>query len=345
MVPKNLDHILTTILHLIQKSEKILVVVSQPIDPDCVGTGLALKWWLAQRSKKVEIVSFFQIPESMSRFPGIREIEPLQGNSFNFSRYDLIMLLDGSDWPQFFGDDWNKIVSQLDLNKVVNLDHHEAGEIQGTIPDRCLRVTTSSTAQLLYDFFIKPGSIEIPPQVAGYLYLALLYDSRMFKNEIHAGEYSFADALISSGVDHDRAVDANYDIREIKFMSWAVQHTEFFPDLQLTLLNIDSPCSKELTQEFGKNWKDFDKLYKEQVQRQIKDYHYGIILIDNMDGTVKLGWRTRNYGNHLSIAEVARRAGFRAGGHRNAGGGKFSGTIGEAKTRLLEEMRKALNGI
>ncbi|MCP4717552.1 MAG: hypothetical protein GY868_20720, partial [Deltaproteobacteria bacterium] len=68
-----------------------------------------------------------------------------------------------------------------------------------------------------------------------------------------------------------------------------------------------------------------------------------IILIDNLDGSVKLGWRTRNYGNHASIGAVARSAGFTAGGHRNAGGGKFSGSLAEAQARLLNALTQELS--
>ena len=87
---------------------------------------------------------------------------------------------------------------------------------------------------------------------------------------------------------------------------------------------------------------DFDSLYKETILRQVKGYNYGIILQDMGNGTVKLGWRTRSYGNHISIADAATQAGFRAGGHRNAGGGVFKGTIGQAREALIDEIRNRL---
>jgi nanoRNase/pAp phosphatase (c-di-AMP/oligoRNAs hydrolase) len=67
------------------------------------------------------------------------------------------------------------------------------------------------------------------------------------------------------------------------------------------------------------------------------------MLIDKRNGTVKLNWRTRNYGNHLSIADIARSAGFQAGGHRNAGGGMFEGALVNAREQLVGALRAAIS--
>jgi nanoRNase/pAp phosphatase (c-di-AMP/oligoRNAs hydrolase) len=253
-----------------------------------------------------------------------------------------MVLVDGSSWEQFFGDNWKIILNSMDVNKVINLDHHVPDEIHAAIPERCINIKTSCTAQLLYDYFIKPSDINLPPYIADALYIALIYDSRMFKNEIYQGQYKFAEELLSFGVNHLKAVDTNYDLKEIDFLVWAVEHTEFMPDLHLTILYIDSLLNVELQEKLGKNWLEYDSLYKETIERQVKGYNYGIILIDNMDGHIRLNWRTRNFGNNISIAEVARKAGFNAGGHRNAGGGSFPGTFEDAKARLIQEIYKEL---
>lgn len=340
----NSNHILKNIQNLIRNSDNILIVVSTPIDPDCVGTALALCWWLTKHNKQAQAISFFQIPQKMADFPGISEILQPDSSTFEFNKYQLIILVDGSSWGQFFGNNWKKILQTLNINKIVNLDHHVPDEIQAAIPERSLNVQTSCTSQLLFEYFIKPDDIKPPSHIAEYLYLSLLYDSRMFKNEIHPGEYQFAQELLCLGINHSKAVDTNYSLQEVKFLAWAIEHTQFIPNLKLTLLLIDAKLNNELQQRFGESWKDFDAIYKETIQRQITGYNYGIILIDNMDGTTRLGWRTRNFGNTICISETAAKAGFRAGGHRNAGGGTFIGSIEKAKEQLLQEIRKALKG-
>jgi len=343
MSDSNLSNILKNINEMLSSSEKILTVVSKPIDPDCIGTALSISWLLNEKNKSADIVSFTKIPLGMRSFPGIEAVTFTELKTPDFRTYNTIILVDGCDWAQFFGDDWEKKLSGIDKKKIINLDHHMPGDIQRTIPETCLNSKTSCTAQLLYESFIEPDKIKITPQVAKYLYLALLYDSGNFKYEIYPGQYSLAEKLVAAGADHAKAMDINYDKKEIDFMVWAVEHTEFLPEYKLSVLAINNDLNLELQKVFGENWSDFDKFYKEAIERQIKGYDYGIILMDNLDGSIRLGWRTRNHGKTTSIADLARSSGFNAGGHRNAGGGRFEGTIEEAKEKLLGEFKKLTN--
>ncbi len=339
----HLAKILDNVNDLLNSSKNILIIVSKPIDPDCIGTALSLSWLLNKKNKSVDIISFTKIPPEMTSFPGIDTVTYTKLKIPNFQSYNTIILVDGCDWTQFFGDELEKVLAAIDKKKIINLDHHMPGDILKAIPETCLNAMTSSTAQLFFELFIEPSKIKITPQIAEYLYLALLYDSGNFKYELYPGQYCFADKLIAAGADHAKAMDINYDKKEIDFMVWAVEHTEFLPEYKLSLLTINKELTLELQKLFGKNWSDFDKFYKETIERQIKGYNYGIILMDNMDGSIRVGWRTRNYGNTISIADLACRSGFKAGGHRNAGGGKFEGTIEDAREHLLREFKKALN--
>jgi len=335
---------LANITCLIEKAKSILVVVSDPVDPDCVGSALAMKWFFEQQHKAVDIVSFSRIPRVMESFPDIADVVVSNPKEMGFAAYDVVMLLDGSSWGQFFGREWKDVLARLDRDRVVNIDHHREEDIYRDIPHTCLNEKKICTAQIIYEHLIKPILIKPPARVAEYLYRALIDDARMFKNEVQTGQYLFAEELIALGANHLKVVDTNYDKRDIEFLVWGVEHTEFIPELQLTMLVIDAHCREELTEKFGANFMDFDKIYKETIQRQIDGYSYGIILLDTLEGSIRLNWRTRNYGEHLSIADVARRAGFGAGGHRNAGGGRYSGSIEEARERLLQAIRSALTG-
>ena len=329
---------------LMASTANALVIVSRPVDPDCIGTALALRWLLVAQGHTTSIVCFFSIPSNMRDFPGMGEATVAEADSFDFSPFDLIITVDGSSWEQFLGAEWKKILGRIDMARIVNIDHHEPDEIMQAIPDRCMNDKTSSTAQVLYEHFIEPSQLSPPTGIADVLYLALLYDTRGFRNEMHTGAYRFAEALTTLGADHARAVDVNYDMREVQYLTWAIEHTEFISDLCLMLLVIDTKRSAELEAKLGKDFLDYDTIYKETIQRQVAGFHYGVILTDKLDGTVRLGWRTRGYGSHLSIGAIARQAGFKAGGHRNAGGGMFTGSIEDAKSQLLTSLRKALPG-
>lgn len=336
------DFSLSTIHARMASSAAALIIVSRPVDPDCIGTARALRWLLEAQGRAAAITCFFSIPSIMAGFPGMDEVVVAQPDSFDFTPFDLFITVDGSSWGQFFGDEWKKPLSRIDRAHIVNIDHHEAEEIMQAIPGQCLNIKTSSTAQVLYEHFIEPSGLTPPACIADCLYRALLYDTRGFKNEMHTGAYRFAESLIALGADHARAVDVNYDMREVHYLTWAIEHTRFISDLGLMLLVIDTEGQAELEALLGKDFLDFDTIYKETIQRQVSGFHYGIILTDKLDGSVRLNWRTRGYGAHLSIADVARKAGFRAGGHRNAGGGSFAGSMHDAQAQLLEQLRRGL---
>jgi len=316
--------------------------VSRPVDPDCVGTGLAVRWWLEQQQKEARVACLFPIPETMQSFPDIHLMDLYKPDIFRLPDDHVIILVDGSSWMQFFGPAWPDIVRRLDRAKIINIDHHEPEDISASIPDCCLNRRTSSTAQLFFESLMEPSRIHPSSRVADYLYRALLYDTRNFRIEPYPGMYRFADALLRLGADHLSAVDTRFSPKEIDFLTWAIAHTEYLPILQTTLLAVSSSHARALAASLGAEWQDYDSLYKEVFLRQVAGYNYGLILIDNRDGTIKLSWRTRSCGSFCSIADVARRAGFRAGGHRNAGGGFFQGDFDEARTLLLASLRKSL---
>lgn len=335
-------HQVTTIRHHIENARFVLVVVSRPIDPDCVGTGLAVVWWLEKLGKEAHIVSFFPIPDSMRTFPDIATITVEQVETFDFDRWDATVLVDGSSWSQFFGSRWEEVLRGIDCKKILAIDHHEPDDISAALPDRCLNRKTSSTAQLFYESFLSSFHIALPARVAEYLYRGLIYDTRNFRNELHEGMYRFADELIRLGAEHEPAVETVYDMREFDFFVWALSRTEYISELEATLLVITAQDGSELEKRLGQAWAEFDSIYKEVFLRQVAGYAYGLILTESGDGTVKLSWRTRSSGNRISIARCARAAGFHAGGHYNAGGGVFHGALVEAREKLLAMIRAEL---
>jgi len=340
------DNVLANITQVLGRSDTILIMVSDPIDPDCVAAALVVCWMLERQQKKVMIISRYRIPATMLDFPNIHRVQVYADGLPDIANFDAIVLVDGATWSQFLGRDWSDALGRIDLRRVINIDHHMPEDIQAAVPRTCLNMQLSSTVQVIYESFIKPEKVKLPVDMAEVLYRALLYDSRNFKNEMHPGEYAFAETLIASGADHARAVDVNLDRNEVDFMVWAVQKTEFVADLSLSLLCLDHRYQQELESLMGPKWPEFNSLYKETILRQIKGFHYGVILQEKpSDGSVRLSWRTRNYGDHLSIAEIARQAGFKAGGHRNAGGGSFTGSLHAARERLLEEFKRALQDV
>jgi len=80
----------------------------------------------------------------------------------------------------------------------------------------------------------------------------------------------------------------------------------------------------------------------------VNGYNYGVMFqTDDRRPGIVGGWRTRNYGNRVSMQKVLKEMGFEeAGGHFGAGGG-FSSTIQirELEHLFINAMRRNLKKV
>lgn len=92
---------------LIGKTQTVLIIGSRPLDFDCLGTGLVLKKYLESKGRKVT----FMFPGKISRgdkdyygiLPYFEEIITADTRMVLSKRnFDLLVLLDGSNWMQFY---------------------------------------------------------------------------------------------------------------------------------------------------------------------------------------------------------------------------------------------------
>jgi len=342
---KNLE-VVEKILDKVNKANNILVIASNPIDPDCLGTSLSIKWWLEKLDKKVKIYAFSYIPDSFSEFPKIEEVVQNQLYKVDFSFFDLIVLPDGNSLGQFFTNDFEKHIKDIDKSKLVNIDHHVEGEISKDPEILTLNVKESCTAKVFYDYFLKDSKIKLDAEVSNWMYYALIGDTGRFEWEVNPTTFSFADLLIKNGADHYKITNYSIDKRSIDFLLWAIQRTNYYPESETTILEMDSQNVSEAVRLFGNDWisQDLDRYYKETFLRRVKGYNYGFILTTSRDGQTRLIWRTRNYGINLHILDILNNYsyGFKGGGHINAGGGSVNLQIRECSTRIIKDITSGL---
>lgn len=318
-----------------------MIIASRPVDFDCMGTALAIKWWLNKMGKSnTRVVTFNWKNELADKFPGVEGIEFIYPNKIDFLDYDCIFLLDGSDWKQFFGDEWQYYFENIPREKFVHIDHHPAGDVNASLSNLSLVDRVSSTSEVLYNNFLSVSRVELNQQVATWLYWALMGDTGRFDHMIYKDTYAFANVLFNVGVDHDKAVEYTVSKETMDFTVWAIQKTKYYPNLGLTVLLIDKEDDEELSEKFGAGWQErgLHKYYQQVFMRTIQDFPYAIDLWYTKDGGTKVGWRTKN-GSEIEIMEIFKKIGVKAGGHRNAGGGNTDEKVSEVLQRFLGEIK------
>lgn len=336
------------ILNKIKSAQTILVVCSKPIDPDSLGTALAFKIWLEQIGKEVTVINSFRLSEDMKNFPSVDQINFNQENP-DLNKYDLVITLDSSIWSHLFIN--KEIVSKQNLEKFIHIDHHFPGEISEDIPQTTLRETLSSTAEVFYTYFLA-DNYKITPQMATYLYLALVGDTGNFKWAIGPNTMKFADTLIKAGADL-QLVESFFKPTEnaLKYSEWARSNIEHYPELGIELF-VHTPEKVKVIEELLQTeyWQDFNGFFVNTFFDNL-DSKYNYFITLRPDGNqLKLNWRTRNnVENTIEIMQAAINAGFAAGGHRNAGGGSIEindlSEIEKIKERLFESIRVELQKV
>jgi len=343
---------------LLEKSKKIIEKVKigskflvipdgSRVDDDCIGSALAVKWWLKKLGKKeVKIYVFGVVPEYMKSFPGMDQIENRYIKEVDFNYYDLIFLVDTGDWDRVLTRDYQKIFTNTPIERFVNIDHHQSGSIQQENPDQTIRAEDICASKVLFDYLVEPSNVQLDEEGANYFYSSLAGDTGIFKY-IKKDTFEFADKLLKAGANHIEVTDRILSVSKdtLDFFNLACEMTNYYPEIKSTALTIDEDRIKVFNEKINPQWEDNDLLnyYKEMFQRRIQNYDYGIIFRwDPHSKLTRISWRTRNSGNTIEIMPLLQSLGFKAGGHRNAGGGSTELKPEEAEEKFVEEMKKKI---
>jgi nanoRNase/pAp phosphatase (c-di-AMP/oligoRNAs hydrolase) len=330
------------------KSEKILIIASTPVDGDSLGVALALKTWLTELSKKVEVMSFENFAIIYTE-PYLRadEILHVDFKYIDFNKFDSIVIVDGASWYKALGNDWKEIVANVPLEKVFLIDHHTIGDMAIALGERALVVeNVKSDAEVLYYHFFKKLGIKLNYEIASFLYYAHIYDTQRFA---FISKYSYETAidLLTYGIDHDLLVAQSISEESFRFTGWAIGRMQYYPKIHTMILPVFEKDIEEVKRTYGDNWykKDLDDYVKSHLFRRIRGYTYGFTVMLE-DKTVMVRWRTRNEGVSLDIAPLLTKAGFKnVGGHRNAGGGWSEWTVDETIKRITKAIEDNLSDI
>lgn len=330
----------------ISKSDKILIIASSPVDYDCLGTALTLKWYIKHKFHKESTINIFaNVLDSARKFPGFENnIQQRHPDKVEFGSYDLIILEDGNAQRQFFTSKFEQYLPLINKENLYSIDHHEAGPIEEYIPENTIRTKDSCTSKIVYDLFIKPSEIELTTEVATWLYMSLTGDTGIFKFEIYKDTFSYAQMLIDKGVDHYVAVDFTVPKITMDFTTWAIENTTYHPEAQCSVLTLDNKTKEILVDRFGKDWENnsLSKYYENIFMHMVEGYPYGFIFKEGKDdGKTRVSWRCSAL-SRIEVMHVLRSVGFVANGHRNAGGGIIDMPASKAVPAFIAEMTKLI---
>lgn len=333
----------------IKDDKTVLIIASQPLDLDSIGSGLVLKKYLESLGKIVTLV----FPRNFSEFeknqfnylPFFNEIQDKDTRKFFTSKqFDNLIFIDGTSLTQYYDSEHDR-ANPPDINiyeKRVHIDHHlklvdSLGKL--IIHDPNLGSTMELIlAQIVpLDFFDK--------DTATLAYAAISGDTGNFQYAFSSQTLKLAGELMEKGADVELIIQKMFYDKPKDYFNkycWVISQVEFNQQVRSTFLKLSLKLIKE--QQFNRDQVDLVKdIYKEEIAKSVNGYDRGVIIEEKESGRIKVSARG-NTQNKISFPEAfAQVEGAKGGGHFNAAGFEIEGkTIDLVQEQIVKVFEKLL---
>lgn len=312
---------------LIEQSEKIVITSHKSPDGDSVGSSAGLYHYLKKLGKTPVICHPDEAPEFISwAIPSIKLLDQsAEEVSALIHEADLLFALDYND-PTRMGNDMAELFVASSAKKVM-IDHHlfpkDFTDLSISRPDVC------STSQLIFEFIEQVEGVQfMDSTICTPLYLGIMTDTGSFRfSSVTPKTHEIIADMIRLGVDqgsiHERVYD-NIPLRRIQIRSYAIaEKLEIMESYGVAIVSL----TKEEFERFNHQKGDTEGLVNHALA--IEGVRAAVFLRE-LDDSVRLSFRSRS---EYPVNELAMRE-FEGGGHKNAAGGIWYGSIQEAIENL-----------
>lgn len=321
----------------IEKGERFVIVTHISPDGDALGSSLGLSFFLQNLGKEqVQIIVPNAFPEFYAWMPGAKDI-------FIYEKYpdfanrliaeaDVIFCLDFNE-PKRIGAVAPAVLAS-DARKVL-IDHHLHPA------DFCRVVISypeiSSTSEMIFRFICRLGMFDlIDKKAATCIYTGMMTDTGAFTFNSNKPEiYTIIGELIKKGIDKDwiyRQVNHVYSECRLRMMGFVLyEKMKIYPDMHTALITL----SNEELKRFDYRQGDTEGFVN--LPLEIDGMVFTIFMREDND-FIKLSFRSVG---DFPCNEFAHTY-FNGGGHKNASGGEFFGSLEEA-VALFEQALTQFN--
>ncbi len=309
----------------IEKAESITIVTHVSPDGDAMGSSLGLYHFLSALGKdNVSIVVPNCFPQFYKWMPGAKEVvihekypefaEQLIHNA------DVIFCLDFNELKRI--EKLGPVVDEAPGRKVM-IDHHlnpgDFCKVVISYPEM------SSTSEMIFRFICRLGQYElINKDCAVCIYTGMMTDTGSFTYNSNKPEiYTIIGELIKKGIDKDliyRKVNQVYSENRLRMMGYVLyEKMKVYPEHQAALLTL----SKEELDRFHYCSGDTEGFVN--LPLSIDGVSFSVFIREDRD-YIKIS--LRSVGDFPCNLFASRY--FNGGGHKNASGGEFYGSLADA---------------
>lgn len=315
---------------LISSAKKIAIVMHSNPDGDAMGAALALCEYVQSQKKEVLVISPTPISPDLLWLPQAEAILTFEKDSekhkAEMATFDTILFVDHSN------DTRSEPAYEYFTAPIASrifIDHHPAPNMEVAVAYSV--IDSASTCCLIYEIF-KEWRIPVSTTMATAIFTGIMTDTGNFHYGNNMSQvFNIASELMLLGIDKEYITQKIYHTateNRMRLMGYVLKD-------KMTLVNRNSAyitlTMKELRQ-FNATKNDTENLVN--LPLLIENVTVSAIFIENPD-FIKISLRSRG---EFDVNLLARTY-FNGGGHRNASGGIFYGSMQIAVDLFIENTR------
>jgi phosphoesterase RecJ-like protein len=328
--------------HWLERAEKFVIIAHVAPDGDAVGSSLGLWHYLTELGKSAFVIVPNAFPDFLKWMPGSKDIL-LYDRHRDFADHlmrnaEVICCLDFNALSRI--ESMAESVKAARAKKVL-IDHH-------LHPEAFCDVTishpeASSTSELIFRLICRMGDFDhITREGAECIYTGMMTDTGGFTYNSNNREiYFIISELIAKGIDKDdiyRKVYNTYSESRLRLMGHVLTQMTTYPEHRAALITL----TKREQEQFKYIRGDSEGFVN--IPLSIKSVILSCFLREDTERPIiKVSLRSSGtFPCNQLAAEF-----FNGGGHLNAAGGEWRGTLEEARTvweEALAKFKPLLNG-
>lgn len=321
---------------LVDRASRIVITCHISPDGDAVGSTLALCRILRNMGKWADVVTPDMVPKSLHFVPSLRDITVFTMSEHRaralVSRADLIFCLDFNSIHRI--DKLGECLLKSRAPRVL-IDHHllpeDMFDIKISFPQ------LSSTCELVYRVAKEMSWHKyIDKLTAQFIYLGMMTDTGNFTySSDYPDIYRVISELVTYNINKQNIYNLamnTFSAESLRIKGYALSSKmQLFPDKGAALIAL----SRDELERFNYKRGDTEGLVNQPLS--IPGIFWSVFLREDPE-VIKVSCRSVG---DFSVSEICRTH-FGGGGHTNAAGGDFHGTIDEAVeavTKIIQEIK------
>lgn len=328
----NIDHVEKWFV----RADKVVILSHVSPDGDAIGSSLGLYHFLTSQDKTVHVIVPNAFPDFLKWMPGAKDI--IQYNRYKdfadklINEADVLCVLDLNVLSRL--DEMKDVVEKSPARKML-VDHH-------LYPGDFARITIShpdisSTSELVFRLICQLGNFsDITKEGAECIYTGMMTDTGAFTyNSNNRETYFIIGELLSKGIDKDeiyRKVYNNCSEGRLRLKGYVLhEKMQLFPQFRSALITL----SREEQQKFHYMKGDTEGLVN--IPLTVKDICFSVFLREDTEkDMIKISLRSEGTFPCNKVASEF----FNGGGHLNASGGEFYGSMEDAVALFKQALVK-----